>query len=267
MATRHGWLLLGLLGLGCHAVLPMEPDTEQSQAQELWQQGQTALRDGRTEESIALYEQSLATDPSLVRNHLSLAAAYLEKGQDALACTHLAAYVKAHPEQLSIRIHLAELLTRLHRFDEARDEFEHYIADAQDQPEERARHLFHCHSRLMDIAEETGDEYGECLHRGIGLYLLACERATLPDPDGDLSTQALLCKAAGQLAQAGRQRPEEARPCWYLYEVWAQLAQREAALRWLRRADDEAPFSYLTPAEQRSLHLALEHYLDPSAKR
>jgi tetratricopeptide (TPR) repeat protein len=267
MATRHGWLLLGMLGLGCHAVLPVEPDPEQPHAQELWQQGQEALRQGRPDDSIALYQQSLAADPSLARNHLSLAAAYLEKGQDELACTHLAAYVKAHPEQLSIRVHLAELLLRLHRPDEARDEFEHYIADAQDQPEEGARHLFHCHSRLMDIAEEAGDEYGEYLNRGIGLYVLACERATLPDPDGELATQGLLCKAAGQLAQAGQQRPDEARPCWYLYEAWSQLGQRETALLWLRQADDAAPFSYLTPAEQRSLQLAWQHYHDLSAKR
>jgi tetratricopeptide (TPR) repeat protein len=267
MAMRHGWLLLGLLGLGCHGVLPAEPDAEQPQAKELWQQGQTALRQGRTDESIALYQQSLAADPSLTRNHLSLAAAYLEKGQDALACTHLAEYVKAHPEHVSMRVHLAELLLRLHRADEARAEFERTIADAQDQPEERGRHLFHCHSRLVDIAEETGDEYGEYLNRGIALYVLARERATLPDPDGELSTQALLCKAAGQLGLAGQQRPEEARPCWYLYEVWSQLAQREMALRWLREADDAAPFSYLTPAEQRSLELAWQHYHDPSAKR
>jgi tetratricopeptide (TPR) repeat protein len=267
MAMRHGWLLLGLLGLGCHTVLPVERDEGDPHAQELWRQGQTALRQGRPKESIALYEQSLAADPSLVRNHLSLAAAYLETGQDELACTHLAQYVRAHPEHLGIRVHLAELLLRLHHPDEARAEFEHAIADAQDQPEESARHLFHCHSRLVDIAEETGDEYSEYLNRGIGLYVLACERATLPDPDGDLSTQALLCKAAGQLALAGQQRLEEARPCWYLYEVWVQLGQHETALRWLRRADDAAPFSYLTPAEQRSLHLAWHHYHDPSANR
>jgi tetratricopeptide (TPR) repeat protein len=260
MATRHGWLLLGLLGLGCHSVLPVESEDEHAQAEVLWQEAQTALRRGRPNESIALCQQSLAADPGLIQNHLSLAAAYLENGEEKLACTHLAEYLKAHPEHLSIRVHLAEMLLKLHRLDEARAELERYVAEAQDIPEEKAEHLFHCHSRLVDIAEEAGDEYSECLNRGIGLYLLACQRATLPDPDGELSAEGLLCKAAGQLTLAERRRPEEARPCWYLYEVWSQLAQREQALRWLRAADDAAPFSYLTPAEQRGLQLAWQHY-------
>jgi hypothetical protein len=52
------------------------------------------------------------------------------------------------------------------------------------------------------------------------------------------------------------QAPDQARPCWYLYEVWSRLAQRQPALRHLREADMAAPFSYLTPAEKRNLRLA-----------
>ena len=65
-----------------------------------------------------------------------------------------------------------------------------------------------------------------------------------------MSAESLLCKAAGELILARRERPDEARPCWYLFEVWSQLAQRQPAARWLRAAEDAAPFSYLTPAER-----------------
>src|SRR5262249_4423813 len=97
----------------------------------------------------------------------------------------------------------------------------------------------------------------ERLNRGIGLCLVARERAGLPDPeDGQLSVESVLCKAAGELTMAHLERRDEARPCWYLYAVWSRLGQRQPALRHLREADATAPFSYLTPAEKRDLELA-----------
>jgi hypothetical protein len=110
----------------------------------------------------------------------------------------------------------------------------------------------------MEIAEAEGDEYAEHLHRGIGLYLLARERAELPEieDEGEMSEEGLLCKAAGELTMARMARRDEARPCWYLYEVWSRLDQRQPALRHLRLADAAAPFSYLTPAERRELEVA-----------
>src|SRR5262249_56555631 len=100
------------------------------------------------------------------------------------------------------------------------------------------------------------DSYGEHLHRGIGLYYLAVQRAALPEPGDELPPQALLCKAAGELSLARLERPDEARPLWYLHEIWGRLAQRQPALRALRAAAAAAPFSDLTAAEQRSLQLA-----------
>ena len=51
-------------------------------------------------------------------------------------------------------------------------------------------------------------------------------------------------------------RPSEARPYWYLHNVWARFAQQQSAQRWLRAAQAAAPFTYLTGAEQRQLQLA-----------
>src|SRR5437667_2854253 len=153
MLGRQLWRLLGVLILGCQSLLPVpiEPAEGNVPATELWQKGQTAMRRGQPDEAIQYYEQSLAADTTLARNHLSLAAAYLEKGDDTQACPHLAEYVRIYPEHLVIRARYAELLLRLKRLAEARSEFEQFITDAQEQEGEAAEHLIHCQSRLMDI--------------------------------------------------------------------------------------------------------------------
>jgi tetratricopeptide (TPR) repeat protein len=260
MIPPRSWFWLWLIFFGCQALPSAEMEQEPPAAIQLWEQGQAAMRHGQPEKAIQLYEQSLAADPTMGRNHLSLAAAFLETNDSASACEHLGLYVAAHPDQLVIRGRYAELLWRLRRWAEARTQFERFIADAQEQGGPAARNLIHCHSRLTEIAEATEDTYSEHLHRGIGLFLLARVRATLPDPEGELPVETLLCRAAAELTLARQEHPEEARPCWYLYEVWSQLGQRHPALHRLREANAAAPFSYLTPAEERGLHLAYQRY-------
>ncbi len=258
MTTRlHGvGVLLLLLAMG-RQLTAAEPDAAPTPAQRLWEQGQDALRDGRTDEAVRCYEKSLALDPTLVNNHLSLAAACLDKGDDQGAAPHLARYLEAKPDHYTVRAHYAELLLRLHDDRAARLQYERFDADVQDHEDAARQELVHCHSRLMEIADRENDDYAAHLHRGIGLYLLAGRRELLPADEDDLSAESLLCKAAGELTLARRERPEEARPCWYLFAVWSRLAQRQPAARWLRAAETVAPFSYLTPAERQGLQLAL----------
>ncbi len=247
MVCCPSWVWVGLMCLG---QAPEPP------ALRAWQDGQRAMVAGQTEKAIACYRESLRLDPALARNHLSLAAAYLAEGKDQEAAPHLARYLAAQPDHLVIRAHYAELLLRLEQRDDAREQFERFIAEVQDHEALAREHLVHCHSRLMEIAEGEEDEYAEHLHRGIGLYLLALQRARLPDPEGPLSTESLLCKAAGELTAARLRRPEEARPWWYLSAVWTELAQQQPASRCLRVAAAVAPLSYLTPTERRNLLLA-----------
>src|SRR5437879_8645419 len=171
MAPRAVWLLLWFTGLGCHPFALVNEGAEPSRAVELWEQGQAAMRDGHPGEAVDFYAQSLAADPTMVRNHLSLAAAYLDLGDDVQACPHLAHYVAAQPDHLSIRLHYAELLVRLHQGKKARQAFEQFVVGAQEQGEPFDRNLIHCHSQLMEIAESEDDAYNEHLNRGIGLYL------------------------------------------------------------------------------------------------
>jgi tetratricopeptide (TPR) repeat protein len=255
MRLRSAASVLCLCCLGADPIASV-PAPPSSAAQRLWEQGQKAILGGDTDGAIAAYRESLRLDPGMARNHLSLAAAFMEKGEEGPAADQMADYLRGQPDHFIVRLHYAELLLRLGRPREAQDQFERFIADAQTRPALAEEHLVHCHSKLMEIAQSKEDDYGEHLHRGIGLYLLAKQRAALPDPSGELSVEGLLCKAAGELALATRGRPDEARPCWYLSVVWRELAQRRPATRWLHAAEGAAPFTYLTPGEREGLRMA-----------
>jgi Tfp pilus assembly protein PilF len=243
-------------------------DKEKTAALANWKKGQQQLLEGRTEQAIASFQRSLEQDADLVCNHLSLAAAYLACGQEEQAAGQLDHYLQAQPDHYVVRGQYAELLLRLDRLDAAREQFERFEADIQDHETLAQQHLIHCHSQLMDISATIEDEYARHLHRGIGLYWLARQRAELAGEEDDrLSSEGLLCQAASELVQARRERPDEARPCWYLHQVWSCLGQRQPATRWLRAAENAAPFSYLTPAEQRSLHLDCRQQADDGSRK
>jgi hypothetical protein len=226
----------------------------------LWQRGQQLMSDGDTAKAIPCFQESLKLDPDLARNHLSLAAAYAAQGNDELSVVHMGRYVRQQPDHLLARLHYADLLLRLRQPAAARVQYERFLADVQDNEELADEHLVHCYSRLMEICEAAADEYGEHLNRGLGLYHIARQRAALGDPAGELPVEALLFRAAGELMAARKLRPDEARPCWYLHQVWWRLGQRQPASRWLKSAAEAAPFSSLTPAEQRDLHIVWERF-------
>src|SRR5262249_52874767 len=127
MVMRPLWFWVGLACLGCQSLVPLEPPEETESAAGLWQQGQQAMRRGQPADAATLYQRSLATDPTLTRNHLSLAAAHLEQGDDRSACADLTRYIQANPGHLVVRVHLADLLLRLGKLAEARCEFERCI--------------------------------------------------------------------------------------------------------------------------------------------
>jgi tetratricopeptide (TPR) repeat protein len=267
MRMRAFPLYLLLAAAGCASLPALEPGPEPikepsaalSPARRVWEQGQIAMRRGQPDVAIACYKQSLELDPRFYQAHLSLAAAHLEIGDDESACPPLGRYVEACPDQVAVRGHFAELLYRLKHKREAREQFDRFIALAQEQGGPAAKNLLHSHSRLMEIAEQEQDAYAEHLHRGIGLLLLARAHAELSEESNDPTSESLLCKAAGELTLAREEEPNEARAGWYLYQVWSALDQRALAARWLRDVQDAAPFHYLTPSERCSLQLAASH--------
>ncbi|MFL5245341.1 MAG: hypothetical protein ACJ8FY_24860 [Gemmataceae bacterium] len=160
-------------------------------------------------------------------------------------------------QSLLIRLHYAEHLVKQSRDADARKEFDRFICDAQDLSPLPLRQLIHGHSRLMELAMNDEDEYGEHFHRGAGLFYLACQSTELGETNGKLNVEALLCQAAGELTLAKMQKPDQPRPSWYLHEVWLRLDQRRPAQRSLRDAQSTSPFGSLTPAERRGLYSAV----------
>lgn len=188
---------------------------------------------------------------------LDLAAQCVEVGDDASAVSHLSAHVQAHPDELMIRAYLAELLRRLDRSDEARRHFERFIADAQEQEGPASQHMIHCHTRLMEIAQESGDLAAEHLHRGIGLWLLTRKAAGLADAVDPAFREKMLFQVVGELTNARDLSPRAAQPNWYLYLVWRELGQHQPAMTALRAAHASAEFSKLTPHERAELDVAV----------
>ena len=251
------YLRLILLGVCC-VCCPVSAGVPQhrGKAHQLWQQGQDALSHRQPDRAIGFYEQSLQTDPTLTRNHMSLAAAHLEKGDQAKACSHLARYVDAHPEHVIVRTHYAELLLRLRHVELSRREFNRFIAMTQTKSKRYRDDHIHCHRRLMEIANIQNDQYRLHLHRGIGLFLLASKSAALAIADGEITVEGLLCKAASELALAQVHDPRQSRPHWYAYRIWQRLGQSHLAQRHLRSAQRLSNFGQLTSIEQRDMLLA-----------
>ncbi len=189
-------------------------------------------------------------EPPTAEDALARAADCLDRGDEAGAVPHLRAYVKAHPDALMVRAHLAELLWRHGRADEARGEFERFVADAQRAAGPAHDHLAHCHARLMAIAEAAGDAYREELHRGIGLLLLVEQWDADPDRRDEAVAEQTLAKAAAALRAAAAERPGDPRAYLYLAETYARLGQPSAARAAARTAKAGLPDPAVTPAER-----------------
>jgi tetratricopeptide (TPR) repeat protein len=261
--TRNGWLVLA----GC-VVLVMAPEPlPDTPAVRLWQTGQDAMLQGQPDKALDHFRQSLDADPTLARNWLSMAAAYLEKADDRQAALCLSRYLVLQPDHYIVRTHYCELLCRLKQPAEARRQLERFVADIQDHDALAGQHLASAHGRLMEMAAAANDDYGEHLHRGIGLYCLACRNELFAAPDGPISREGLLCRAAGELALATQERPDLARPCWYLHCVWAALAQHHPATRWLRATESNASSGDLTATERRRLELACSRWQTEALRR
>jgi hypothetical protein len=249
-------LVLCCFCLGCHTF--QGAGNVAGEANSAWEKGQEAMRQGDADLAITHYKQALAAKQPQTRAYLSLAAAYIAKEDEAGAGWALAQFIQAYPDHRGARFYYAEVLFKLGKAQEAQAQFELAVADLQQQKKAEFAQLVHCHGRLMEMAEAQEDEYQTHLNRGIALYWLAQAGAGGAPERPELSLEALLCKAAGELSIAHTLRPDEARPSWYLYSAWHTLGQTSMADACLREAREAAPFTYLTQAEGRSLSLLSE---------
>ncbi len=220
----------------------------------------------QTVPEIAAPEKPMAIEGLRVVKHeetstedaLSRAADFIQKGDLAEAAKQLKKHLGLFPQQIMIRAYLAELLLKANNLPEAQEQFEKFIADAQEANSPAKQQLLHCHTRLMEIGQQREDYYTEHLHRGIGMLLLVRQL------DGNKGVdeiepgfrERLLCKAAGELTKARKIRGDEPRPLCYLAEAWTKLNQPRSAAKALQLARERSTFLPLAAAEQRSLALA-----------
>jgi predicted Zn-dependent protease len=172
---------------------------------------------------------------------LTLAAEALDRGDQKDAVRHMQTYVSLHPTAVMPRAHLADMLVRQGQPAEAKKHYEQFLVDTETSTGAPAKHRVHCHTRLMRIAEDADDVYGEHLNRGIGLLLAA-------DHDEETLSQAL--KA---LNIARGERPKTARVYVYLAEVYRRLGQAGVARQAIITAKANLPDPTLTPHERQKL--------------
>lgn len=259
-----------LIVLVCLAVPPLTADEavaakavatkgDAAAAAKAYEAGQKAMDADRFDEAIGQFQLSLKLHPDHAQAHLGLAATYLALGRDPEALVQLRHYLRLHPDHFLIRWHLADVLLRLAQPTEARQHLERFLVAVQQRPQLEDDPVLRCHTRLMEVATLQGDRYAEHLHRGIGLLLLAQRKAELKTARANKrSIEELLCKSAAELTLARLERPDEARPAWYLHCAWLALGQRQSAERWLRTTKRLATPGSLSPAEMAALHGALD---------
>lgn len=199
--------------------------------------------------AVVLLESPGTAAPGADDDPLTLAAECLQRGDDSGACQHLDAYVRRHPDQPAFRAQLGELLAKTGQLESARYHLERFAADAQDIAALRGQ-LVQCHTRLMELARDADDPFGEEFHRGVGLLLLVEQRG---DDLGEPLREELLCKALKALTAAKTLQPECARVRLYLADAHERLGNRSGAESERSAARNAARPGALAPAEQRRL--------------
>jgi hypothetical protein len=80
----------------------------------------------------------------------------------------------------------------------------------------------------MEIAQQSGDPFGELFHRGVGLLLLVKEQDSDKDRDEQFCEE-MLCKAIRALLDAKELKPHDPRVRVYLAEAHDRAGNRRAA--------------------------------------
>lgn len=201
-------------------------------------------------------ENRLVAPADQAEQLLERAAAQLAQGQELAAVTLLEEYLNYEPRHLFIRAQVGELLFRQQKWAAARQHFQWCVGLAQEFGHPAYKYLIHAHSRLVDIAEAEENAFAEHLHRGIGLYELACHREKEAEPISPAELTSIFGRSLLSLQDARSADPTAARPHWYLYLVWSRLGQYAAARRSLEEADQRKFFAELTPSERRQMQTA-----------
>lgn len=156
---------------------------------------------------------------------LSHAADFLDRDDPAGAVPHLVAHLDRTPGQPAIRALLAGQYAALGRWADARREYESAIEEYGDDSDGRVQ----CHTRLVGIAGELGDERLERRHRGIGLLLIVHGWDNTPGRIDEPTRQRTLGQALDELRTACEADRGDAEAHVYLGDCLTRLRQPAAA--------------------------------------
>lgn len=251
------------------ALLAMQPDGASTESAPTLQPGNpvpTPFRMAQPTVMLSPSEDAASAAPgsteprtmAQARTLLLKATACLEANDLVGASSILQRYLLAFPDAVLVRLQLAELFFKMARYDESQQQFKAALAEVID-PELPRHCRLHGHSRLVDIAAHQKDRFGEELHRGIGLMLLAELRMQEGATSQGVCAQELLGKARAALQKAKKLSSCDARPPLYLVSVWQEMQQEGNARRELTLAQLLSHITRLTAFEQMRLaQLGLE---------
>jgi len=189
--------------------------------------------------------------PDFEIDHLRAAALLVDRGELAPAIPHLQAHLKQHPDAPMIRAYLAELLLKTGHNAEAKIHYERFIRDAAEQDGLSQQHLVHAHTKLMELAADADDEFGEYLHRGIALLLLASQST-----ETESLNEQTLHKAAVALKAAIRINADDPRPLLPLHVVQSKMDQPGAARQTLTKLRATLHDPVWSPSERERIRTA-----------
>jgi thioredoxin-like negative regulator of GroEL len=247
MRVRIAYLLLVVVG--CHSTQAPSEDAPTLAAAQLREAPKPLLEVLRT--SAAQPPPPPEEPEREPDDALTLAARCIARDDIRGATAHLDAYVRAHPDQPLYRFQLAELCVRGDRPADARFHYEEFTRSAQDAPALRPQRVT-AHTRLMEMAQRSGDRFGELFHRGTGLLLIVEQMDALKEQD-ETFCEEMLCKALQALRGAKEWKPADPRVRVYLAGVYARMGNPSAARAERAAAKAAATAGELTPTEARPL--------------
>ena len=175
-------------------------------------------------------------------DHLRLAADHLDRADEAGAVPHLMAHLRQQPDAIMVRAYLGELLMKTGKLAESKLHFEQFARDAAGASRPAQKHLVHVHTRLMELAGQTDDTFGEQLHRGIGLVLLVTQWRESAEPADAVLVERTLVQAMKSLKNADAEKSDDARVWFYLAEArygLGEVASARIAIRKVFRSQPE----------------------------
>lgn len=162
-------------------------------------------------------------------DHFNLAAEALDQGDSHKAMTHFQKHLEQFPDQVTIRMILAEHRFNAEQYPQAEAEFQTSLEELNLQPTKFRDELIKAHSRLMQISQMNQNACKEKYHRGIGLILVVSGIEKKRKTHEDELVRTTLVEAIRNLNEASEEWKADPMLHFYKAEALSRLGQYSAA--------------------------------------